>query len=216
MCVCVVTYTYIIVRLLNYTDQKGALKITCSDLELFISLCNSVKCFFMYLFLCCSVTSSCLTLCHHMDCSMPGIPVLLYHAELAQTCVHWVDYANHLILCHHPLLLLSSVFPSVRVFSNESALHIRWLNFQTSASALVLSVNIQFDFMVWSPCFPRDSQRVFSSTMIKRVNSLALSLLICSNFHIHIWLLEKRLLWLCRPLSAKWYPCFWICCLGWS
>ena len=96
---------------------------------------------------CYSITISCLTLCHHMDCSMPGIPVLLYHAELAQTRVHWVDYANHLILCRHPLLLLPSVFPSVRVFSNESALHIRWPNFQTSASALVLSVNIQFDFI---------------------------------------------------------------------
>ena len=46
--------------------------------------------------------------------------------EFTQTNVHWVDDAiNHLILCH-PLLLLLSIFPSIRVFSNESALHIRW------------------------------------------------------------------------------------------
>ena len=47
---------------------------------------------------------------------------------------------NHLILCHP--LLLPSVFPSIRVFSNESALHIRWPN-KASASASVLLMNIQ-------------------------------------------------------------------------
>ena len=60
-----------------------------------------------------------------MDCSKPGFPVLHYHLpKFARTRVHLVGDAiqNHLI-CH---LLLSSVFPSIRVFSNESALHIRW------------------------------------------------------------------------------------------
>ena len=62
-----------------------------------------------------------------MDYSTPGFPVLHYLPELAQTHVHWVGVmlSNHLILCH-PLLLLPSVFPSIRVFSNESALCIRW------------------------------------------------------------------------------------------
>ena len=50
--------------------------------------------------------------------------------------------SNHLILCH-PLLLLSSVFPSIRVFSNESVLHIRWQSIGVSASAWVLPMNIQ-------------------------------------------------------------------------
>ena len=60
-----------------------------------------------------------------MDCKMPGFPVLHYLPEFAQAHVHWVDDAtNHLILC--PLLLLPSVFPRIRVFSNESVLHIRW------------------------------------------------------------------------------------------
>jgi len=48
--------------------------------------------------------------------------------------------SNHLILCH-PLVLLPSVFPSIRIFSNESALRIRWPNIGASAS--VLPVNIQ-------------------------------------------------------------------------
>ena len=56
-----------------------------------------------------------------MDCSTPGFPVHHQLPELAQTRVHWV---NHLILCHP--LLLSSVSPTIRVFSNESALLIMW------------------------------------------------------------------------------------------
>ena len=54
-----------------------------------------------------------------MDISTPGFPVCHYLLEFAQT------YAQHLILCC-PLLLLPSIFPSIRVFSNESVLRIRW------------------------------------------------------------------------------------------
>ena len=68
---------------------------------------------------CCSVTQSCLTLCDPMDISTPGFPVCHYLLEFAQT------YAQHLILCC-PLLLLPSIFPSIRVFSNDLALSIRW------------------------------------------------------------------------------------------
>ena len=60
-----------------------------------------------------------------MNCSMPGFPVLHYLIELAQIHVHWVSDAIHLIFCR-PLLLLPSIFPSIIVFSNELALHIRW------------------------------------------------------------------------------------------
>ena len=57
---------------------------------------------------------------------MPGFPVPLQLPELAQTHVHPVrDASNHLIL-YCPLLLLPSIFPNFRVFSNESVLHIRW------------------------------------------------------------------------------------------
>ena len=62
-----------------------------------------------------------------MDCSTPGFPVLHHLPELAQTLVsiELVVPSNHLIL-YHPLLLLPSVLPSIRVFSSESALLIRW------------------------------------------------------------------------------------------
>ena len=62
-----------------------------------------------------------------MDCSTPGFPVLHYLPESARLMsVESVILSNHLILCRH-LLLLPSSFPIIRVFSNESALCIRWL-----------------------------------------------------------------------------------------
>ena len=66
------------------------------------------------------------TLCDPMDCSTPGLPVHHQLLELAKTHVHPVSDA---IQPSHPLsprLLLPSIFPSIRVFSNESVLHIRW------------------------------------------------------------------------------------------
>ena len=69
---------------------------------------------------------TCLTLCNRMDCSTPGFPVLHHLPELAQIHIHWGGDA---IQPSHPLLsllLLPSVLPSIRVFSNESVLHVRW------------------------------------------------------------------------------------------
>ena len=65
------------------------------------------------------------TLCGPMDCSTPGFPVHLQLPELTQTQTYSnsVMPSNHLLLCHP--LLLPSVFPSIRVFSNESVLCIR-------------------------------------------------------------------------------------------
>ena len=88
---------------------------------------------------CCLVAQSCLTPCDLMDCSPPGCPVLHHLPELAQTMsIESAMPSNHLVLCH-PTLLLLSIFPSIRVFSNESALHVRWLkcwslNFSISPS----------------------------------------------------------------------------------
>ena len=74
-----------------------------------------------------------------MDCSMPAFPVLDYLPELAQTHVHWVGDAIQLSYPLRPLLLLPSVFPQIKVFSSESAFHIRWpeywsFNFSISSS----------------------------------------------------------------------------------
>ena len=73
-----------------------------------------------------SVAQSCPTLCNPMDCSTPGLAVHQQLPELLKLMsIESVMSPNHLILCC-PLLLLSSVFPSIRVFSDESVLPIMW------------------------------------------------------------------------------------------
>ena len=73
-----------------------------------------------------SVTQSCLTLCDPMDCSMPGFPVHHQLPDPTQTHVHQVGDAIQPSHPLSPLLLPPSIFPSIRVFSNESVLRIRW------------------------------------------------------------------------------------------
>ena len=78
-----------------------------------------------------SATQSSLTICDPMDCSTPGFPVHHQLLQPAQTHVHQVSNA---ILTSHPLSspsLLASIFPSIRVFSNQSALHIRWPKYRS-------------------------------------------------------------------------------------
>ena len=76
-----------------------------------------------------SVTQSCLTLCDPMVHSTPGFPVPHPSWSLLKlTSIVPVMASNQLILCH-PLLLSPSIFPSIRVFSNESVLHIRWIKY---------------------------------------------------------------------------------------
>ena len=108
--------------------------------------------------------------------------------------------SNHLILCH-PLLLLPSLFPSIRIFSNESALHIGGQSIGASALASVLPMNSQGWFplrlLIWSPLCPRDSEESSPTPQ-------------WSNSHIHTWLLEKPLLWLDGPLLAKWCLYLWL------
>ena len=73
-----------------------------------------------------SVTQSCPTLCDAMNCSTPGLPVHHQLLEFTKTHVHWVgDATQHLILCC-PLLLLPLIPPSIRVFSNDTTLCMRW------------------------------------------------------------------------------------------
>ena len=75
---------------------------------------------------CCPVTQSCPTLCDPMDCDIQSSQSFIISQSLLKLMsIELVMPSNHLILCR-PLLLLPSIFPSIRVFSNESALHVRW------------------------------------------------------------------------------------------
>ena len=98
--------------------------------------------------------------------------------------------SNHFILCR-PLLLLLSIFSSIRVFSNESALRIRWpkyWSFSFNISPTTEHPGLISFRMDWlSPCSPRDSQESSPTPQFKSINSLALSFIP----HIHTWPLEK-------------------------
>ena len=101
-------------HLTSVSTIKVALKVTANPVCPFASVQFSL------------VAQLCPILCDPMDCSTPGLPVHHQLPEFTQTHVHWVGYA---IQPPHPLsspFLPPSVFPSIRVFSNESVLHIRW------------------------------------------------------------------------------------------
>ena len=95
---------------------------------------------------------------------------------------------NHLIL-YCPLLLLPSIFPSIRVFSNESILHIRWpkywsFSFSIKSFQWIFRTNFLQNGLVWSPCCPRDSQESSPTPQFKSINSSALSFLSFFLFYI--------------------------------
>ena len=87
--------------------------------------------------------------------------------------------SNHLILCH-PLLLLPSIFPIIRVFTNESVFCIRWpkyWSFSFSISPFNEYSGLISFRMEWSPCSPRDSQESSPTPQFKSINSLVLRFL---------------------------------------
>ena len=91
--------------------------------------------------------------------------------------------SNQLILCR-PLLLLPSLFSSIRVFSNESTLCIRWakywgFSFSISPSNELISFRI---WLIWSPCSSRDSQETFPAPQFESIHSSVLSLVWPSSY----------------------------------
>ena len=129
-----------------------------------------------------SVIQLCPTLCDPMDYSMLGFPVHHQLPELPKPMsTVSVRSSNHLILCC-PLLLLPSIFPSIRVFSNESALCIRWSKYwefqlQHQSFQWTPKADLLYDGLVGSPCSPRDSQESSPTPEFKSINSLVLSFL---------------------------------------
>ena len=100
--------------------------------------------------------------------------------------------SNHLLLCY-PLLLLPSIFPSIRVFSNESVLCIRWpkywiFNFSISPSNEYSGL-ISFRWTGWISLQSKGLSRVFSNTTVQKHQFFCTQLSFCT--HIHTWLLEK-------------------------
>ena len=149
-----------------------------------------------------------------MDWSTPGFLVLHYLPEFAQTHVHRVNDA----ILYHPLLLLPSIFPSIWVFSNELALHIRWpkywsFSFSISPSneyAELISSRI-YCLTVWSPYCPRDSQESSPAPQFESINSSVLSLLHGPTLtSIYDYQENHSFDYMDGSLLAKWCLCFLI------
>ena len=125
-----------------------------------------------------SVTQSCPAVCDPMDCSTPGLPVHHQLPEFTQLMsIDSVMSSNHLILCR-PLLLLSSIFPSVRVFSSESVLRIRWPKYWSFSFSI--SPSNEYSGLIFFRMDWLDLLAVQESSPIpqfKSINSSALSFL---------------------------------------
>jgi len=136
-----------------------------------------------------SVAQSCLTLCGPMRCSRPSFPFHHQLSELAQLMsIESVMPSNHLILCH-PLLLPPSIFPNIRVFSNESALLIRrqkiWsfsfsINPSNNYSGLISFRNDWLDSLQ-----SKGLSRDFSNTIVQKHQFFGSQLSLWPNSHIH-------------------------------
>ena len=125
--------------------------------------------------------------------------------------------SNHLIL-YHPLLLLPSISPSIRVFSNDSVLCIKWpeyWNFTFSISSSNENSELIF-FTCLKSLQSKGRSRVFSNTTVQKHQSCGAQLSLWFSSHIHALLLEKPQILLDRHLLAKECLCFLICCVGWS
>ena len=108
---------------------------------------------------------------HGLQHARPPCPITSSQSLLKLMSIKLLMPSNYLILCH-PLLLLPSVFPSIRVFSSESVLRIRWPKIGVSASASVLPVNIQDWFHLgwtgWISLQSKGLSRVFSNITVQK------------------------------------------------
>ena len=142
-----------------------------------------------------TLAQSCPTLCDPMNHSTPG---LLVHHQLPEftqlTSIESEMPPSHLILCH-PLLLLPPIPPSIRIFSNESTLCMRWPKYGVSALASFLPKTSQgwspSEWTDWISLQSKGLSRVFSNTTVQKHQFFSTQPSSQSNSHIHTWPLEK-------------------------
>ena len=152
----------------------------------------------MHLFCCCfSVTKLCLTLCRPMDLQYVRLhcPSLSPRVCSDSCPLNWWCYLIISSSAARPLFLLSSIFPSIRVFSNESALHVRWPEFGVSALASVLPMNIQGWFPLGLTGLislrSKGLSTVFSNTTVQKRSFFSAQPSLWSSSHVCTWLLEE-------------------------
>ena len=141
-----------------------------------------------------SVAQSCLTLCEPMNRSTQGPPVHHQLPEFIQTHVHQVSdtiQPPHLLLSP---LLLPPIPPSIRIFFNESTLHMRWPKYWNFSFSIIPSKEIQdwsLESTGWISLQSKGLSRVFSNTTVQKHQFFCAQLSSQSNSHIHTWPQEK-------------------------
>ena len=113
-------------------------------------------------------------------------------SSLKLTSIKSVMPSSHLILCH-PLLLLPPIPPSIRVFSNESTLLMRWPKYWSFSFSIIKNTQdwSPLEWTGWISLQSKGLSRVFSKTTVQRHQFFGAQFSSQSNSHIHTWLLEK-------------------------
>ena len=123
-----------------------------------------------------------------------SLSITNFHSSLELMSIELVMTSNHLTLCH-PLLLLPSIFPSIKVFFNELTLLSVGQSIGVSASASVLPMNIQDWFPLgltgWISLQSKRLSRVFSNTTVQKHQFFSAQFSFWSSSHIHTWPQEK-------------------------
>ena len=114
-----------------------------------------------------------------MDCSTPGFSDLHYLLELVQAHVHWVDDAIHHPLSYSPPAFSLSQHQGLLqwIGSLHQVAKVLELQLQHQSFQWVWRVDILWDWLLWYPCSPRDSQEAYPALQFENINSSVLSLL---------------------------------------
>ena len=128
----------------------------------------------------CSVTKLCPILCNLTDCSTPGFPVPHYYQEFAHTHDHWVSDAiqpSHPLSPPSPPAIDLSQYQGILQWVGSSHQVAKVLELQLQPFQWTFRVNLLYDWLVWSPCCPRDSQESSPAPQFESTNSSALGFL---------------------------------------
>ena len=140
------------------------------------------------------VTQSCPSATPWIEARHASLSINNIRSSLKLMSIESVMPSSHLILCH-PLPLLPPIPPRIRVFSNESTLHMRWPNVGVSALASVLPMNTQdwspLEWAGWISLQSKGLSRVFSNTTVQKHQFFGAQSSSQSNSHIHTWPQEK-------------------------
>ena len=130
----------------------------------------------------------------HESSSQASLSITNSQSLLRLTSIESVIPFSYLTLCR-PLPLLPPIPLNIRLFSNESVLHVRWPNTGVSTLASFLSKNTQdwspLEWTGWISLQSKGLTRVFSNTTVQKHQFFSAQLSLQSNSHIHTWPLEK-------------------------